>query len=112
MSQQGTRQLRYGVTMPTRPCLTCGTLTTNPSRCTNCNSTHQANRNQRRTWYHGDWARRSSQARTAWVEANGRVCPGVGRPAHPATNLELDHTTGAVLCHQCNVDAGPADHTT
>ena len=96
--------------MPTRPCLNCGTLTTNPSRCANCTKQHDAQRNQRRVHYHGAWQRTSKQARDAWVAEHGWTCPGHGRPAHPAISLTLDHTTGKVLCLRCNVAAGPADH--
>ncbi len=96
--------------MPTRPCLDCRRLTTNPSRCDHCTKAHQAARNQRRVWYHGDWQRTSKQARDAWVAEHGWVCPGHDRPAHPATTLQLDHTTGLVLCNLCNVAAGPAPH--
>ena len=96
--------------MTTRPCLDCGALTTRPSRCTTCEQQHNAARNARRTWYSGDWAKRSTEARAAWVAEHGWVCPGYQRPAHEAMDLELDHTTGAVLCHRCNVAAGPAPH--
>ena len=96
--------------MPTRPCLNCGTLTTNPSRCTNCTKQRDAQRNARRTWYQSGWQQRSKRARDAWVAEHGWTCPGVGRPAHPATSLTLDHTTGKVLCLRCNVAAGPAPH--
>ncbi len=100
--------------MTTRPCLNCGALTTRrTSRCSRCDRQHQAQRNARRTWYQGDWAKRSKQARDAWVAEHGWVCPGLPPdPPHPATDLELDHTTGQVLCHRHNVAAGPAGHTT
>lgn len=96
--------------MPTRPCLTCGTLTTNRSHCPTCTRQRDAKRNARRTWYHGDWQRESKQARDEWVAEHGWVCPGMGRPAHLATSLQLDHSTGKVLCGPCNVAAGPARH--
>ena len=96
--------------MTTKPCLNCGRLTTNTTRCDQCTKAHTAARNRRRTWYQGDWARRSSETRAAWVAEHGWVCPGHQRPAHGARDLELDHTTGRVLCHRCNVAAGPADH--
>lgn len=96
--------------MPTRPCLTCGTLTTNRSYCTTCTKRNEAKRNARRIWYQGAWQRESKQARDEWVAEHGWVCPGVGRPAHPATSLQLDHTLGIVCCGSCNVAAGPARH--
>lgn len=95
---------------PPRPCLDCGQLTSARSRCTRCQQAWDRNRNHQRPWYHGDWQTRSRQARDAWVNQHGWVCPGHQRPAHPANRLELDHTTGQVLCHACNVSAGPAGH--
>lgn len=92
---------------PPRPCLDCGSLTQG-TRCPRCDRNLQSHRNQRRTHYHGDWQARSRKAREEWVAEHGWVCPGWQRPAHPATTLQLDHTTGLVLCHRCNVAAGPA----
>lgn len=91
-----------------RPCLTCGTPA-NGTRCPTHEQQHQASRNQRRTWYHGDWPARSRAARSAHLAAHGPVCPGYQRPAHPVdpSDLQLDHTTGRVLCRWCNVAAGP-----
>lgn len=91
----------------TRPCLDCGTLTPR-TRCPRCEQQRQTQRNRRRTHYHGDWQTQSARARAAWVAEHGWVCPGFNRPPHPATTLQLDHTTGLVLCHRCNVAAGPA----
>lgn len=97
--------------MPTRPCLRCGGLTSNRTRCATCESAHQSVRNQRRVWYHHGWQAESKAKRDAWVAEHGWVCPGLrDDPPHPATDLELDHTTGLVLCHRHNVAAGPADH--
>lgn len=92
-----------------RPCLDCG----QPSRSTRCPSCQQAKdrgRNTTRTHYHGDWERRSRTTRQQWVAEHGWLCAGLGpdHPPHPARDLELDHTTGRVLCHAANVAAGPA----
>lgn len=86
---------------PPRPCLHpgCPRLTTTGPRC----PAHQTP-----DPYAGDWERRSRTARQAWIEQHGWTCPGYGVPAHPAVDLELDHTTGQVLCHRCNCAAGPA----
>jgi 5-methylcytosine-specific restriction protein A len=98
--------------MAPRPCLNCGTLTSNRTRCATCESEHQSARNQRRVHYHGDWQRTSKQARDAWVNEHGWVCPGYGRQAHPATDLTVDHvtprddTTLTVLCRSCNSRKG------
>lgn len=92
-----------------RPCLTCGTPA-NGTRCPTHQAQHQAKRNQRRTWYHGDWEQRSKQARAQHLANHGPTCPGYQRPPHPVRpdQLQLDHTTGHVLCNTCNVAAGPA----
>lgn len=67
------------------------------------------------------------RARTGWrrrqrilqnyIAANGYVCPGLGRPPHPALNLEVDHVVPLVLggddrdglrvlCTRCNRSHG------
>ena len=94
-----------------RPCLDCGTPTTG-TRCPTHQRERQRARNQRRTWYHGDWERTSRAARAAHLAQHGPICPGHQRPPHPVDppDLQLDHTTGQVLCRWCNVAAGPAPH--
>jgi len=105
--------------MPRRPCLDCGTLTSNPSRC----DTHQALWNRKR-----DQQRGSATARgygSAWQRTANRVlaqhravygdwCPGWQCEAHPARDLTVDHIVPrsrggsdtrenlAVLCRSCN----------
>ena len=99
--------------MPTRPTALCHcgnrSLPTTP-RCRTHEAQHQAERNARRTHYHADWERISRQARTDWINTVGPWCPGIDRDAHlvDPTTLQLDHTTGQVLCNVCNVHAGPA----
>lgn len=95
--------------MPRRPCIQCGAVTPK-TRCPSCEQQHQRGRNARRTHYQGGWTKQSRDTRAAWVEANGWVCPGVGRPPHPVQpgTLTLDHSTGRVCCLPCNVAAGPA----
>jgi hypothetical protein len=93
--------------MPRRPCLVCGTPTSG-TRCPPHQQAWDSRRNARRTQYHGAWQGQSKRARQAWVEEHGWWCPGLGTPPHHAHDLELDHTTGRVLCHTCNVHAGPA----
>lgn len=99
--------------MPTRPrsLCRCGkrSLPTSP-RCRAHEAEHQAARNARRTHYHGEWSAISKAARDEWIDTVGPWCPGINRAGHlvdPAT-LQLDHTTGQVLCNRCNVAAGPA----
>ena len=97
--------------MAPRPCLTCGKLTP-ATRCPTCTSQRDTKRNARRTWYHGDWQRRSKQARDAWVNEHGWVCPGYRVPPHPSTDLTVDHVDPrndsvlAVLCRSCNASKG------
>lgn len=91
-----------------RPCLDCGTPT-EATRCPSCQRAKDRGRNHQRTHYHGDWERRSKQTRDQWVAEHGMTCAGLpGKGMHPATTLQLDHTTGRVLCPTCNVNAGPA----
>lgn len=97
-----------------RPCLTCGTPA-NGTRCPTHEQQHQASRNQRRTWYHGDWTRRSREARAEHLANHGPVCPGYQRPPHPVRpdQLTLDHVDPrqssaglTVLCRSCNSRKG------
>lgn len=60
---------------------------------------------------------RRSDTVAAWVAMHGWVCPGWGRPAHPATDLAADHIIARrlggpqdgplqVLCRECNSRKG------
>jgi hypothetical protein len=62
-----------------------------------------AARNARRTQYQGDWPKRSKAAITAWRQANGDICPGWERSAHPIhpADWTCDHDVGP-LCRPCN----------
>lgn len=97
--------------MAPRPCLHCGRLTPT-SPCPVCTSQRDAKRNARRSWYRGDWGRRSQAIRNAWVNQHGWLCPGYHRDPHPATDLTVDHatprddTTLTVLCRSCNSRKG------
>ncbi|MFG2722701.1 HNH endonuclease [Streptomyces sp. NPDC048416] len=101
--------------MPRRPCLDCGTLTRNPSRCDACTTAF----NQRRgsatqRGYGSAWRHTRGQAVTAHRQAYGDWCPGWNVPAHPAVDLTGDHKIPksrggadtldnvAVLCRACN----------
>lgn len=88
--------------MAPRPCLDCGRLT-NASRCGTCQRQH-------RQHYAGDWTKLSARARAAHLATHGPWCPGLDRSPHQVRpdQLQLDHTTGTVLCNVCNVHAGPA----
>ena len=102
-----------------RPCLVCGTLTRNPSRC----DTHQAQYNQRveaargsaaDRGYGPEWRRLAARVVAEWRSAWGDWCPGWQVEAHPAKDLTADHkiprSQGGtddrenlqVLCRACN----------
>lgn len=96
---------------PLRPCLDCRQPTTG-TRCPTCQTTRTNNRNRRRTWYHGTWQTTRRAVLTAWRAEHGNWCPGWNRPAHPATDLTVDHVnprdphTLGVLCRACNGSKG------
>jgi hypothetical protein len=60
------------------------------------------------------WRKHSARRRAEHVARHGWVCPGFGRPGHPAPRLTLDHGVplalggaliqddGDVLCPSCN----------
>lgn len=82
------------MTRPQRPCLTCGTLTRNPtSRCRPCQQAHDQARNARRPQYAGTWKTTSKKARQEqpWCSLCGTT-----------QNLTLDHEHGQVECKSCN----------
>lgn len=106
-----------------RPCLECGTLTRNPSRC----DTHQAERDQQAEAQRGSatargygvaWQRIAKTVLARHRRLHGNWCPGWQRPAHPATDLTVDHyipkAQGGtddpenlwVLCRACNSAKG------
>lgn len=98
-----------------RPCLACGRLTRNPSRCDACTAVYNARRGTAaQRGYGADWRRVRDQAVAAHRHAHGEWCPGWGVPAHAATDLTGDHITPRsrggtntadnvqVLCRGCN----------
>lgn len=100
--------------MTARPCITprcVGVASGRSPRCSPCEQANQQARNATRVHYHGDWTARSLTARQQHVEQHGLRCMGPSHPPHPVnsiSDLELDHTTGQVMCHQANVDMGRA----
>jgi 5-methylcytosine-specific restriction endonuclease McrA len=90
-----------------RPCQDCGTITSS-TRCPRCQQSRDRTRNRERTHYRGDWPALSRKLRVEWIERCGYVCPGWHTPAHPATDLVVDHvqprsrTQLAILCRTCN----------
>ncbi|GAA2137821.1 HNH endonuclease signature motif containing protein [Kitasatospora kazusensis] len=102
-----------------RPCLVCGTLTRNPSRCNTHQTEWQAQQDQRRGSAskrgYGSAYRRTAAAVVAKHRTQyGSWCPGWGVAAHASTDLTADHVVPksaggsdetanlAVLCRSCN----------
>ena len=95
--------------MPRRRGLDCGTLTT-ATRCTPCRARKKQVRNA--------GASAARDVVTAWRQQHGNICPGWGRPPHPAADLTADHRTPlhhggdnsaanlTVLCRSCNARKG------
>jgi 5-methylcytosine-specific restriction enzyme A len=97
----------------TRPCLSCGTLIGQGSRCSGCQRT--APTTKRDTSY----AERMRRKRTVdqHRDEHGDWCPGYRCDPHPATDLTAEHLfpvaaggadNGAltVLCRSCNSRRG------
>ncbi|MGW7424414.1 HNH endonuclease [Streptomyces sp. NPDC054813] len=102
-----------------RPCLVCGTLTRNASRC----DTHQQQWQQQQERTRGSahqrgytqaWRVAAAAAVTQHRAQHGDWCPGWGIAPHSATDLTADHITPKakggtdspdniqVLCRPCN----------
>ncbi|EST24375.1 HNH endonuclease signature motif containing protein [Streptomyces roseochromogenus] len=102
-----------------RPCLVCGTLTRNASRC----DVHQAEWQKRQDQIRGSahqrgydtaWRKTAAAAVTQHRAQYGNWCPGWQVPAHAATDLTADHrvpkahggtddpTNIQILCRSCN----------
>jgi len=96
-----------------RPCAACGRLAWG-LLCRACRSAAHPAAPRRRA-LSGDWAERKRRAAAVAAHRReyGDVCPGWGRPAHPATNLAADHIEEVhaggdehgplqILCGSCN----------
>ncbi len=72
-------------------CTVCGVLTSRAgSRCTE--HARQSNRSRHNALYSTRaWQRLSVRVLRAWRGEHGHWCPGYGRPAHPASDLTVDH---------------------
>lgn len=106
-------------------CSVCGVVTSRTgSRCSQ--HARQSNRTRHNALYSTRaWQRLSARVLRAWRGQHGNWCPGYQRPAHPASDLTVDHivplaaggapldyTNCAVLCRSCNSTKGatePAD---
>ncbi|MFJ2575978.1 HNH endonuclease [Kitasatospora aureofaciens] len=106
-----------------RPCLACGQLTTNPSRCDQHQAEWQARQDQLRgsatqRGYGATYRRAAAAALASHRRQHGEMCPGYGVPPHPATDLTVDHMVPkrlgggdepenlGVLCRSCNSRKG------
>lgn len=105
--------------MPNRPCLDCGRLTGNRSRCDEHQAAWQARHDQLRgsasqRGYGTAWRRTATQVIAQHRTEHGDWCPGWGVMPHHATDLTVDHRVPksqggtddhsnlAVLCRSCN----------
>lgn len=94
--------------MAVRPCLGCGTPTTNGSRCVDCSRGFRRSRHNA-LYDTADWRKRRKSEIAAHVARHGWSCPGFGVPAHGSLDLTLDHVLPGslargtqVLCRGCN----------
>ncbi|MFF4316010.1 HNH endonuclease [Streptomyces sp. NPDC001507] len=113
--------------MPKRPCLNCGRLTSNPSRCDTHQKEWMAARQRERDAKRGSASQRGydvtyrrvrAQVLRGWRNQNGEWCPGWGVSAHAAQDLTVDHIIPLVkggthhrenlrvLCRSCNSRRG------
>lgn len=106
-----------------KPCLNCGVLHRNASRCDACQAAYDQRVNQTRgsatrRGYGTGWQKIRKAVLARHRRIHGEQCPGWGRPAHPAKDLTVDHVVPkarggtdapgnlAVLCRQCNSAKG------
>jgi hypothetical protein len=95
-----------------KPCLNCGELTRNSSRCDRCTAVREARRNERRPHYKGDYRRRAKE-----VRATAIACWICGEGARPNDPFTADHVaTGEpnsplLPAHRsCNSRRGAREH--
>ena len=103
-------------------CTVCGVVTSHAgSRCTE--HARQSNRSRHNVLYSTRaWQRLSARVLRAWRGEHGSWCPGYNRPAHPASDLTVDHViplaadgapfdvaNTSVLCRSCNSTKGASN---
>lgn len=105
--------------MTRRPCLDCGELHLNPSRCPACQRRYDRARDEARgsasaRGYGYRWRRLTARILAEHRAAYGNVCPGWMREPHRAEVLTVDHiipraaggsderSNLQVLCRVCN----------
>jgi 5-methylcytosine-specific restriction endonuclease McrA len=105
--------------MRTRPCLTCGRLTRNGSRCPDCTAAHNRQVNQRKDAMRPSPGERGydhawRKVRAEVLERDGWVCRWCGQPAKTVDHLSplaiggsrLDPSNLAAACLRCNSSRG------
>ncbi|MEU1030202.1 HNH endonuclease [Streptomyces mirabilis] len=113
--------------MAKKPCLKCGRLTTNPSRCDVHQKEWEAARQKLRDAERGSASQRGYDSKYRRIRAqvlrahrarNGDLCEGWGVPAHASQDLTVDHIIPLakggthrrenlrVLCRRCNSSRG------
>jgi 5-methylcytosine-specific restriction protein A len=107
------------VSMAKRPCLRCGRLTANASRCDVHQAEYMAVRERQRgsahkRGYTSKYRVVASSVIAEYRARHGEWCPGHGVPAHAASDLTVDHIIPLahggtperanlrVLCRGCN----------
>jgi 5-methylcytosine-specific restriction protein A len=105
--------------VPKRPCLKCGRLTTNPSRCDAHQAEYLATRDRKRgsgaqRGYDTAWRKLAASIIAEHRATVGNYCPGYGVASHASDALTVDHIIPkaaggsddranlAVLCRGCN----------
>jgi 5-methylcytosine-specific restriction protein A len=105
--------------MPRKPCLECGVLHSNSSRCDACESKWQSANNRRRgsstaRGYDAKWRRLAAVYIQQYRMQHGDWCQGYRVPAHLSSDLTVDHivpkaaggkaelSNMGVLCRGCN----------
>ncbi|MFD4626481.1 HNH endonuclease [Streptomyces sp. NPDC058475] len=113
--------------MPKRPCLRCGRLTANPSRCDVHQAEFLAQRQRARDAERGSASQRGYDSKYRRIRAqvlrahrarNGDLCEGWGVAPHGSADLTVDHIIPLakggthhrenlrVLCRSCNSRRG------
>lgn len=112
--------------MPLRPCLNCGVLHRNTSRCDSCQAAWDTAHERRRgsstaRGYGYGWRKLAAQVMAEHQRNWPGWCPGWQRAAHPSDDLTVDHIVpkalggkdtrdnAQVLCRPCNAAKAAAE---
>jgi 5-methylcytosine-specific restriction protein A len=103
--------------MRQRPCLDCGRLHRNESRCDGCQAAYNVSRGSSTSRGYGSkWRVLRAAVLADWLAVHGAVCPGWRREPHEVepSSLAVDHVQPkarggtdersnlSVLCTSCN----------